>query len=198
MLSVGLMLALIFMPQVVQKSATEDPTVCAVDTAAQMSRPWTDFEFDYDKPGGPMELADRGCYRAAADVARDYLARGPLLSVREQAITQLHRARNLAYAGDETAAAQAAASARRSDQRTEQEIPLDWNAYVQGLYGFLIKDRALLEANRERLLARAREGFDGDAMNGRNLSALSLCFDRSYTSAMTDTACWAAQEGTSR
>ena len=139
-----------------------------------------------------MELGGRGCYRAAAEVSRAYLARGPLLGVREQAITQLHMARNLAYAGDETAAAQAAASARRSDQRSAQEIPLDWNSYVQGLYAFLIKDRALLEANRERLLARARQGFEGDAMNGRNLTALSTCFDRSYTEAMMDTICWAA------
>ena len=191
MLSIVTALTLLLLPQVVQKPATEDPALCAVDTAAQMTRAWSDFEFDYDTPGGPMELGERGCYRAAAEVSREYLARGPLLSVREQAITQLHRARNLAYAGDEAAAAQAAASARRSDTRTDQETPLDWNAYVQGLYGFLIKDRALLEANRERLLARAREGFEGDAMNGRNLSALSVCFDRSYTEAMTEATCWA-------
>lgn len=194
MLSIAGVLTLLLLPQVVQKPATEDPTVCAVDTEAQMSRAWSDFEFDYDKPGGPMELGERGCYRAAAEVAREYLARGPLLSVREQAITQLHRARNLAYAGDEIAAAQAAASARRSDQRTDQEIPLDWNAYVQGLYGFLVKDRALLEANRARLMARAREGIQGDAMNGRNLSALSACFERSYTEAMTDAACWVGRD----
>lgn len=191
MFSVVLAFALLFMPQVVQLPATEDATACAVDVSAQMARPWSDFEFDHEKPGGPMALAGRGCYRAAADISRDYLARGPLLGVREQAITQLHRARNLAYSGDEDAAAQAAASARRSDQRTDQEIPLDWNSYVQGLYGFLIKDRGLLEANRERLMARAREGFEGDAMNGRNLSALSACFDRSYTQAMTEATCWA-------
>lgn len=109
------------------------------------------------------------------------------MSVREQAITQLHMARNLAYAGDEAAAAQAAASARRSDQRTDGEIPLDWNSYVQGLYGFLIRDRALLDDNLARLMASGREG---DAYNGRNLSALSKCFDKSYTDAMTDPTCW--------
>lgn len=193
MFAVSLALAFLALPQVTQKPATEDPAVCAVDAAAQTARPWSDFEFDHDTPGGPMELGERGCYRAAADISREYLARGPLLGVREQAITQLHRARNLAYAGDETAAAQVAASARRSDQRTDQEIPLDWNSYVQGLYGFLIKDRALLDANRERLVVRAREGFEGDAMNGRNLSALSVCFGRSYTEAMTDGACWTGQ-----
>jgi len=174
-------------PQVTQPAATTDPAVCAVDVEAQMARVWSDYEFSYDVPGGPMWLADRGCYRAAADLSRDYLAKGPLLSVREQAITQLHRARNLAYAGDESAAAQAAAGARRSDQRTDQEIPLDWNSYVQGLYAFLVRDRPLLDANRERLLTSGREG---DAFNGRNLSALSTCFSRSYTEAMTDPACW--------
>lgn len=174
-------------PQVTQPVATTDPTVCAVDVDAQMTRAWSDYEFSDEAPGGPMWLAGRGCYRAAADISRDYLAKGPLLSVREQAITQLHRARNLAYAGDETAAAQAVAGARRSDQRTDQEIPLDWNSYVQGLYAFLVKDGALLEANRERLLMSGREG---DAFNGRNLSALSTCFTRSYTEAMTDPSCW--------
>jgi hypothetical protein len=173
--------------QVTQPPPTTDPAVCAVDVDAQMARAWSDYEFSYDVPGGPMWLGGRGCYRAAADLSRDYLAKGPLLSVREQAITQLHRARNLAYAGDETAAAQAAAGARRSDQRTDQEIPLDWNSYVQGLYAFLVKDRALLEASRERLLTSGR---DGDAFNGRNLSALSACFPRSYAEAMTDPSCW--------
>lgn len=184
----GLMLALTWAIQVTQPAATIDPAICTVDTDAQMSRPWSDFEFATETPGGPMWLAGRGCYRAAATVSREYLAKGPLLSVREQAITQLHRARNLAYAGDEAAAAQAAASARRSDQRTGQEIPLDWNSYVQGLYGFLVKDRGLLAENLERLTASGREG---DAFNGRNLDALSTCFDDSYTDAMTNTACWA-------
>jgi len=78
-------------------------------------------------------------------------------------------------------------SARRSDLRTDEEIPLDWNSYVQGLYAFLIKDRALLEANLERLVSSGRQG---DAYNGRNLSALSACFDRSYTDAMMSPACW--------
>ncbi len=183
-------LALLTAPQVTQLAATVDPVVCAVDVDAQMARPWADYEFSTDVPGGPMWLASRGCYAGAALVSRDYLAKGPLLSVREQAITHLHMARNLAYSGNEVAAAQAAAGARRSDQRTNQEIPLDWNSYVQGLYGFLIKDRALLEANRDRLMVRAAAGYDGDAMNGRNLSALANCFDRSYLDAMMVTDCW--------
>ena len=175
--------------QVTQPVATTDATVCAVDASSQMVRPWPDFEFSTETPGGPMWLAGRGCYRAAAVVSREYLAKGPPLSVREQAITQLHMARNLAYSGDEPAAAQAAASARRSDQRADQEIPLDWNSYVQGLYAFLMKDRVLLDDKVRRL---ATSGRQGDAFNGRNLAALATCFDKSYIEAMTDTACWAA------
>lgn len=191
-MTVGLLLASMLALQVTQAGPTEDPAVCVVDSAAQMTRPWSDYEFATETPGGPMWLARRGCYRAAAAISREYLARGPLLSVREQAITQLHMARNLAYAGDEPAAAQAAASARRSDQRTDTEIPLDWNTYVQGLYGFLIKDRALLDQSLARLMASGREG---DAYNGRNLSALSTCFTASYTEAMMRTDCWPATPG---
>lgn len=188
-MSAGLLLTALLSLQVTQPVASEDVAACAADSTAQMARPWRDYEFSTEVAGGPMWLAGRGCYRAAATISREYLAKGPLLSVREQAITQLHMARNLAYAGDEAAAAQAAASARRSDERAEGEIPLDWNAYVQGLYGFLIKDRALLDENLARLMASGREG---DAYNGRNLSALSTCFDKSYTDAMTDKACWPA------
>ncbi len=176
--------------QAIEKPATVDPVVCAVDVEAQMVRPWQDYEFSHQTPGGPMWLAGRGCFLRAADVSRAYLARGPLLSVREQAIAQLHLARYLAYGGDEVAAAQAAASARRSDQRTGQEIPLDWNSYVQGLYAFLVKDRPLLDANLERLRASPHQG---DALNGRNLAALSSCFNRSYYEAMTDATCWAPE-----
>lgn len=187
MIQMLIALAVLTAPQVVQPPATVDAALCTVDVEAQLSRNWQDYEFSTDTPGGPMWLGERGCYLAAARISRDYLARGPLLSVREQAITQLHMARNLAYAGDEVGAAQAAASARRSDLRTDEEIPLDWNSYVQGLYAFLIKDRALLEANLERLVSSGRQG---DAYNGRNLSALSACFDRSYTDAMMSPACW--------
>lgn len=186
-MTIGILLTAALALQVTQPSSTDDLALCSVDTAAQMSRPWLDYEFSTETPGGPMWLAGRGCYRAAAAISREYLARGPLLSVREQAITQLHMARNLAYAGDEPAAAQAAASARRSDQRTDAEIPLDWNAYVEGVYGFLVKDRGLLDWSLAKLRASGR---DGDALNGRNLSALSTCFALSYTEAMTTEACW--------
>lgn len=185
-----MLLALLWSVQVIQAAPTVDPAICAVDEAAHMSRPWSDFEFSTETPGSPMWLHARGCYRSAAMISRAYLAKGPPLSIREQAITQLHMARNLAYAGDEVAATQATASARRSDLRTDQETPLDWNSYVQGLYAFLVKDRTLLMENLDRLTSSSG---DGNAINGRNLSALATCFDASYTQAMTDPQCWAAE-----
>ena len=133
-----------------------------------------------------MWYAGRGCHAQAAEAARDYLARGPLLTVRQQAITQLHRGRNLAFAGKEAEAAQAVASARRSDQALEDDRALDWNAYVEGLYGFLVKDRPLLEDRLVRL--RGRTG-DGDAVNAANLARLSRCFDRPYAEAQTSDDC---------
>lgn len=168
-------------------AAIDDSVHCpAVPIQANAGRDWEDFEFSADIPGSPMWYADLGCYRRAAEASRDYLARGPLLGVRESAISHLHMARYLAFAGDEAAAAQALAGARRSDQRTDAEIPLDWNAYVEGLYGFLIKDRDLLESRLARLQASPN---DGDRYNGANLRWLSVCFERTYMEAQTSPEC---------
>lgn len=90
-------------------AAGSQATCLPVDHQRNASRAWSDFEFSTEIEGGPMWLAGRGCYARAGEAAREYLARGPLLSVREQAITQLHLGRNLAFAGDEAAAAQAVA-----------------------------------------------------------------------------------------
>lgn len=165
-------------------TATNDAAICPAVEPATAAREWADFEFSTETPGGPMWLASKGCYARAAEAARDYLARGPLLTVRQQAITQLHRGRNLAFAGQEAAAAEAVASARRSDQTSD--APLDWNAYVEGVYGFLIKDRDLLDSRLATL--RARPG-QGDAVNAANLARLSLCFERSYMEAQTASEC---------
>ncbi|MGQ3044997.1 MAG: hypothetical protein ACT6R7_14040 [Brevundimonas aurantiaca] len=165
----------------------DDAATCpAVPVETNALRDWEDFEFSTDIPGSPMWYADRGCYRRAAQASREYLTRGPLLGIRESAISHLHMARYLAFAGDEAGAAQALAGARRSDQRAGTEIPLDWNAYVEGLYGFLVKDRGLLEVRLARLQASANQG---DRYNGANLSWLSRCFERSYMEAQTEAVC---------
>lgn len=184
MLTPLLLTALIQAAAPTHPGATDDPATCPAVEAATAAREWADFEFSTETPGGPMWLASRGCYARAAEAARDYLARGPLLTVRQQAITRLHRGRNLAFAGQEAAAAQAVASARRSDQTSD--APLDWNAYVEGLYGFLVKDRDLLDSRLAALSARPGQG---DAVNAANLARLSLCFERSYMEAQTATEC---------
>jgi len=52
-----------------------------------------------------------------------------------------------------------------------------------------MKDRALLDENLGRLTS---SGGQGDAFNGRNLSALAVYFDKSYADAMADKLCWVA------
>ncbi len=181
--------------QVARPAPVDDLETCpAVPNEANAERDWENFEFSTDKPGSPMWYADLGCYRRAAEASREYLTRGPLLGVRESAISHLHMARYLAFAGDEAGAALALGGARRSDQRTAAEIALDWNAYVEGLYGFLVKDRGLLDARLETLRTSPNEG---DRYNGRNLSWLSRCFERTYMEAQTDAAC-AVEPGPAR
>jgi len=180
-------LALQMNPTVDRPPAIDDPGRCpAVPVAENAAREWEDFEFSTDIPGSPMWYSDLGCYRRGAEASREYLTRGPLLGVRESAISHLHMARYLAFAGDEAAAAQALTGARRSDQRTGTEIPLDWNAYVEGVYGFLVKDRSLLEARLATLRASPNEG---DHYNARNLYWLSRCFERTYMEAQTAAEC---------
>ena len=144
---------------------------------------WEDFEFA-NEPGRPMWFAGRGCYAQAAGASQDYLANGPLLDVRQMAISLLHMGRNTAFAGDEKTAARIVAAARRSDQAATAN--LDWNSYVQGLYGFLAKDRALLDRSHATL---ARAGGEGNQGNAANLSRLRTCFDKPYLEAMNAAAC---------
>lgn len=143
---------------------------------------WSDYEFGQIR-GLPMELAGRKCFAEAAEVSRDYLAFGPLLTTRQQAITTFHMGRNLAFAGREAEAAVAVAAARRSDQMAGQ---LDWNSYVRGVYAFLVKDPETLDSVLHTLAGSQGEG---DRINAANLARLKTCFTRSYLDAMTDEAC---------
>ena len=149
---------------------------------ARRALAWSDYEFGRSE-GLPMELQARGCFIQAAEASRDYLAFGPKLDVRQQAITTFHMGRNLALAGREAEAAIAVAASRRSDQAAGG---LDWNRYVQGVYAFLVKDAAVLEQAVSSLTASTAEG---DRTNAANLRRLKQCFTRSYLAAMNDPAC---------
>lgn len=169
---------------VAAQPAPAPASACIVDLKASDRRAldWQTYEFA-QTPGLPMALAARGCYAQAAEASRDYLAHGPLLTTRQQAITTLHMGRNLAFAGREQEAAIAVAASRRSDQAAGG---LDWNRYVQGVYAFLVKDAATLDAAVTALGASQSEG---DRTNGANLSQLKTCFTRPYLAAMQDPAC---------
>lgn len=157
--------------------------------AANRGLAWPDYEFG-ETADLPMELAGRKCFAKAAAASRDYLAFGPLLSTRQHAITTFHMGRNLAFAGQETEAAVAVASSRRSDQIAGQ---LDWNTYVQGVYAYLVKDAQALDAALAVLVLSASES---DRTNAANLSRLKVCFQRSYLEAMTDSTCAASEFST--
>lgn len=170
------------------------PTTASCDAAdgsfaANRGLAWPDYEFG-ETADLPMEFAGRKCFAKAAAASRDYLAFGPLLSTRQQAITTFHMGRNLAFAGLEAEAAVAVASSRRSDQVAGQ---LDWNTYVQGVYAYLVKDEQALDAALSSLILSASES---DRTNAANLSRLKTCFQRSYLEAMTDSTCATAESPT--
>ncbi len=177
-------LASLAAPVAAQQPPSKPPASCAVGLATSDRRAlaWSDYEFGQTE-GLPMALQARGCYSEAAAASRDYLAFGPLLTTRQQAITTLHMGRNLALAGREAEAAVAIAASRRSDQAADG---LDWNRYVQGVYAFLVKDAATLDAAVTTLGASPSEG---DRTNAANLRQLQLCFTRSYLAAMNEAAC---------
>jgi hypothetical protein len=161
---------------------------CALSDAqreANRAVVWEDFEFG-SSDGRPMGLAGHKCYADAAMASRDYLAHGPLLTTRQQAITIFHMGRNLAFAGRENEAAVAVASARRSDQTVSG---LDWNTYVQGVYAFLVKDSDGLTSALGKLAGSLGEG---NQTNAANLRRLQTCFQQSYLEAMTDDTCASA------
>ncbi|MFN7400314.1 MAG: hypothetical protein ACK5SX_14955 [Sandaracinobacter sp.] len=145
---------------------------------------WADFDLSPDMYKGAMWLSSRGCYKEAVVVGRDYLAHGPSLSIREHAITTFHMARNAARAGDKESAALLAAASRRSDQAPD--APLDWNSYVIGFYGYLIADRALVQASYYRLLAK---GGESNRINAAVLARTLSCFERSFVQVETNPKC---------
>lgn len=159
-------------------------TSCELTTGqktANRLKPWADFEFDTETPGAPMWFAAQGCYVHAARSSEDYLANGPLLTVRQQAITIFHMGRNAAFSGDEKAAARIVAAARSSDQPAAGS--LDWNAYVQGVHAFLVKDGVALDRAIARL---SSSSLESDATNADNLRRLRAGFERGYWEAMAN------------
>ena len=170
-------------------------SACRYDLAVRTSnaaRSWNDFEFDTQKPGGPMWYNSRGCYVQAVEAARDYLATGPLLTTRQHAITTFHMSRNLARSGADSgtraAAALLAAASRRADQ--PPDAALDWNTYVTGFTAYLTGDRATLERARDALIAA---GGEGNMINAAVLARAARCIERPFLDVETSEECSAQQ-----
>lgn len=145
---------------------------------------WTEFDLSPERAKTSMWFNAQGCYRSAVAAGADYLAQGPLLPVRAQAIITFHMARNLARTGDHAGAARLAAASRRSDQAPD--APLDWNTYVTGFYAYLVKDRQLLDTSHAKLTAA---GGEANATNAKVLERAQRCFNRPFAEIETRKEC---------
>lgn len=150
---------------------------------------WSSFDLSGKAPKSSMWLSSKGCYREAVEVARDYLANGPLLTVKQHAITTFHMARNLARTGDHRGASLLAAASRRSDQPAD--APLDWNTYVVGFTAYLSGDRAGLDESHAKLMAA---GGESNLTNAGVLARAQRCFTRPYAEVETAPECQPAVE----
>ncbi len=161
--------------------------VCALtaeDRAANRKLSFREFDQLPTLPSNARSLGNAGCYREAAEATEDYLAHGPLAEPGQRAIMAFHMAQYLASAGDEREAARIVTLGRRADLPPTYHI--DWNSYVDGVRGFLVKDRPALDGATTRLRARKTTGDD---MNAAALERLGRCFDRPYKAVWTSDAC---------
>lgn len=163
-------------------------TVCRLteaDRAANRSLSFRDFDQGgSDNPSTGWNLAIAGCHAEAAMADEDYLLNGPALSDYERAVVRWHMALEIAATGREAEAATLVATAVDDAEPTPDAF--EWNTYVRGVWGFLRKDRAVLDGALTAL--RAAPG-GRNAMNARALGRLSKCFDRPYAEASRSEAC---------
>lgn len=167
--------------------AGPDP-VCPLTEADRVANRTLGFsDFDQggsDRPSTGWNLAIAGCHTEAALADEDYLLNGPVLSDYERAVVRWHMALEIAADGREAEAATLVATAVYDAEPTPDAF--EWNAYVRGVWGFLRKDRPVLET----ALATLRAAPGGrNAMNARALGRLSKCFDRPYAEASRSEAC---------
>ncbi len=129
-------------------------------------------------------LSMAGCHAASAEADQDYLIHGPVLTDRQYVVVRWHMAQSLARAGREAEAIPLAAASIAPVEPSEDQF--DWNTYVRGVWGFLAKDRAVLDASLATLTAASG---GRNAINARALGRLSKCFDRPYAEAVEAEAC---------
>jgi hypothetical protein len=131
-----------------------------------------------------MYFNARRCYAQAAQASRDYLAKGPSLTVRQRAITRFHLARNMAWAGDRAGAALWAGQAYREDQAPN--AALDWNTYVRGFHAYLVRDGKGLAAAHDRLV---QQGGDANLINAGVLARCRKCPAEPFLVVTTEDRC---------
>lgn len=154
------------------------------DRLANRQLPWGEFDLSPERAKTSMWFSAHRCYASAVAAGADYLANGPLLPVRAQAIVTFHMARNLARTGDHAGAARLAAASRRSDQAPD--APLDWNTYVTGFYAYLIGNRRLLDSSHARLIAL---GGEANIINAQVLERGQRCFGQPFVAIETRKGC---------
>ena len=159
--------------------------------------------FDQGTQGWRL-LERQGCYSAAADLIAAYRAkRHP----KRDTTSWFHEAQMRAYAGDYARAVAILPNARH------RYDGFGWNAYLDATAAFLRRDRAALDAARERLAAtplpHTHQWLFDDA--GRPIAvpapgpgerwppnlavvdALQRCFARSYRQAYSAATCYIAR-----
>lgn len=123
---------------------------------AELSVP--QFDYTPSSSTNARSLANRGCYREAAEAGQDYLAKRQIGDERAHSNVIFHIGQNLAMSGDERAAAMMIAAAKRPSQPADASF--DWNTYVFGTWAFLQRNRALLQSSYDVLSAKEAKGIE--------------------------------------
>jgi hypothetical protein len=159
-----------------------DLTQADKDANAKLS--FEDFDQESSNPKSWRGLSNAGCWEQAIEASQDYTARGPILEPYHQRIMLFHYGQSLATMGREAEAAPFIAFSREPKGSRPLGNMLNWNDYVTGTWAFLIHDRELLIAMRDRVLESPGRG---NVINGNILSKLERCFGKPYSVAYSIT-----------
>ena len=162
---------------------THQCALADADLAANARLSFDEFDQRGTTPATARQLGNQRCYAEAARATEHYLVNGPILSTGEHSAVVWHLGQYLAAAGDEPRAASVMAAARRPIEPGDE---LEWNAYVEGTWAFLVKDRPVLETAVARLRAAPQPR---NRNNLRAVERMLRCFGRSYADAYFGNAC---------
>lgn len=173
--------ALLFLAVVAYMPAASAYSSCTLSAADKAANAKLSFD-DFDQKGAVAstwrQLEQRGCHMRAAEAADDYLVNGPPLTPAHKSDVLFHEAQSLAIAGRNLEAARLVAAAVPPDHAGHGD--LDWNAYLRGTWGFLAKDRSVLD---DAIARMSGEPGEANRIDANVLRGLAMCFDRSYEEA---------------